>query len=493
MSQEPRTASNAAPFTSPDPSGVSKWPWENLVFEGGGAKGVAYAGVIRALEEEGIYPKRIKRVAGASVGSLCASWSAMGFPSQQMSEILKSTDFTWLMKDAPLGMLGGVLNIFRSFGMNPGARLLEFVGKHLEAGTGDKDVTFAQLLEKTGRELCVPVTNVSRMCIEYCHPKTTPNMPVRVAITISMSVPVLMRPYRVSRTLGHGRDSWQEENLYTDGGVLNNYPVRAFDGWWLSLRPEDTFLRRLQPFSQAEELADPAKAFAPASPATLGFTTFSADERDITAEWITKGATPPPRPNTKLSRERKLKDDALDKREATVLALENAFRKLLDALAEVERDGDGRISRQECQELFTSGKFTNEDAILLFGSTDIQNIFAQLDESKDGFVDMGELQKFMDARNVDLTTRLTGGFRTEKTLSVGGFMASLLDTILTTSQRKDMLKEDRDRTVPINTDYIGTTDFQLTSADYEFMVESGARYTRAFLAAYAERNQQRNA
>jgi predicted acylesterase/phospholipase RssA len=489
MSQDLKAVANTAPFTRPDLSGASKWPWENLVFEGGGVKGVAYCGALRVLEEEGIYPKRIVRVAGASVGSLCATWTALGFSAQEMSNILRSTDFTWLMQDARLGMLGGIFNIFRSFGMNPGARLLEFVGEHLASRTGSKDVTFAQVLERTGRELCVPITNVSRMSVEYCHPKTTPNMPVRVAVTVSMSLPVLMRPYRVLRTLGTGSGSWNEEDLYTDGGVLVNYPLRAFDGWWLSMRPEDTFLRRLQPFSQIDQLADPAKAFSPANPATLGFTAFSADDRDITSSWISERASPPPRPDTKLSRARKAKDADIQKRGARVAALESAFCRLMEALGNVERDGDGRISRKECQELFTSGKFSGDDAVLLFGSTNVNDIFKQLDESGDGFVDMGELQKFMDARNVDLTTRLTGGFRT-KTLSVGDFMSNLLDTILATSQRKDMLREDRDRTVPINTDYIGTSDFKLMDADFDFLVETGARYTRAFLDAHAAQPQE---
>ncbi|WP_257451586.1 patatin-like phospholipase family protein [Archangium lipolyticum] len=473
----------------PELSGASKWPWQNLVFEGGGVKGVAYCGAMRVLEEEGIYPQRIVRVAGASVGSLCATWTALGFSSREMARILKSTDFTWLMRDARLGMLGGIVNIFRSFGMNPGARLLEFVGEHIASLTGSKDLTFAQLLERTGRELCVPITNVSRMSVEYCHPKTTPNMPVRVAVTISMSLPVLMRPYRVFRTLGTGTDSWNEEDLYTDGGVLLNYPLRAFDGWWLSMRPEDTFLRRLQPFSQIEQLADPARTFSPPNPATLGFTAFSADDRDITSSWCPDAASPPPRPDTKLSRARKARDVVIQKRDARIAALESAFVRLMEALANVERSGDGRISRKECQDLFTSGKFSGDDAVLLFGSTHVQDIFTQLDASGDGFVDMGELQKFMDARNLDLTTRLTGGFRT-KTLSVGDFMSNLLDTILTTSQRKDLRKEDRDRTVPINTDYIGTADFRLMDADFDFLVETGARYTRAFLDAHAVSSQE---
>merc|ERR1712183_418194 len=43
------------------------YPFENIVFQGGGAKGVVYAGAIQALEELGIRPF-LKRFAGTSIG-----------------------------------------------------------------------------------------------------------------------------------------------------------------------------------------------------------------------------------------------------------------------------------------------------------------------------------------------------------------------------------------------------------------------------------------
>ena len=39
------------------------------------------------------------------------------------------------------------------------------------------------------RELCIAVTNLSQGCVEYCHPKTTPDMPVTTAVRMSLSVP----------------------------------------------------------------------------------------------------------------------------------------------------------------------------------------------------------------------------------------------------------------------------------------------------------------
>lgn len=47
------------------------YPFRNLVFEGGGVKGSAYIGAIRALNEEGILPE-IQRFGGTSAGAITA-------------------------------------------------------------------------------------------------------------------------------------------------------------------------------------------------------------------------------------------------------------------------------------------------------------------------------------------------------------------------------------------------------------------------------------
>lgn len=50
-------------------------------------------------------------------------------------------------------------------------------------------VSFFKLYEKTGKELCVVVTNLNHMTEEYCHVKTTPDMPIRLAVRMSMAIP----------------------------------------------------------------------------------------------------------------------------------------------------------------------------------------------------------------------------------------------------------------------------------------------------------------
>ena len=54
------------------------YPFRNLIFEGGGVKGIAYVGAMRTLKKEGIL-ENIVRVGGTSAGSINAVLFAAGF------------------------------------------------------------------------------------------------------------------------------------------------------------------------------------------------------------------------------------------------------------------------------------------------------------------------------------------------------------------------------------------------------------------------------
>lgn len=61
-----------------------------LVLSGGGAKGAAHLGVIKALEENGI---PIDYVAGTSMGAIVGSFYAMGYTPDEMLELILSDEF----------------------------------------------------------------------------------------------------------------------------------------------------------------------------------------------------------------------------------------------------------------------------------------------------------------------------------------------------------------------------------------------------------------
>lgn len=81
---------------------------EYLVFQGGGGKGVAYAGALKALEELGILPIRpgennhLKGIAGTSAGAISALMLAMGYTSDEIDErFLSDPDMFTAFFDGP--------------------------------------------------------------------------------------------------------------------------------------------------------------------------------------------------------------------------------------------------------------------------------------------------------------------------------------------------------------------------------------------------------
>jgi len=452
---------------------ASDFAFENLAFEGGGAKGYAYIGAIQVLEEEGIYPDNVRRVAGTSVGSMFALLASTGCSTDYMLEKVPA-DIESLAKDGSGGQFLSFARAARRRGMHPGQRLYDFLGSILEDTTGSADCTFAQLLERCGRELCIPVTNVTRMMTEFCHLKTTPNMPVRVATRMSMSLPVMLQPVNLLTGLGRLVDPSPE--VYVDGGLLCNNPTHVFDGWWLSLDPKDSFLRRLRPLERAAEHYPRSSRFYPANTRTLGFTLFADEENDITRTWLAPGAVPPARPDTPAAHRANQKERA----EAATRAVQAPVQRVLDALDANDIDSDGRISASELASAITG--VDRDDLLNVFGSADSAEIFAKVNTDGSDTIEFGELLAFLETIGLDITTQLVG-FPARPPRNTLEFAMNMLEAVNRDLARSTQGLGDRDRTIPINTDYIGTTTFDLTQEDLNFMVATGRQHAKAFLDA----------
>lgn len=66
--------------------------FRNLVFEGGGVKGIAYVGAMDVLEKAGIL-KEIVRVGGTSAGAINAVLFASGYSNAEQRRIMGDLDF----------------------------------------------------------------------------------------------------------------------------------------------------------------------------------------------------------------------------------------------------------------------------------------------------------------------------------------------------------------------------------------------------------------
>lgn len=458
-----------------------EFPFENLVFEGGGNKGLAYCGAVRVLEEIGVWPN-IKRFAGSSAGAMTAALLAVGYNSFEIEQFL-SQDLSKIFLDHSCGYFSLLPNLIKAYGWNPGKRIFHWFGNAMETRTGSADITFNEIYERYGKELCVVVTNLNMMNAEYFHPKTTPDVPVRVAVRMSMAIPGL---FQASAYEQHG-----QLNTYVDGGVLCNYPISCYDGWWLSMKMKDSFLNRLQPLEDFPKLFEKKERFGTYNDRTLGFLLYADNERDILRDILQQrvGAELPPFPDTKLAKEKIKKKKLQEKVKYEHLRILHAVSAFLKVLRKHNADNDDKISKSELRNALNDvDEFPKRYVERLFGkNVTVDEAMAALDEDGNGEVYYHEIVHFIERTGVSLQARFLG-YQRKEIKGVFSFFDTLQSALLTNVKRVFVEERDIDRTVGINTGHVGTSDFRLDPADREFVVEQGRRSTESYLRYYVVQN-----
>lgn len=190
--------------------------FRNLVFEGGGVKGIAYVGAMELLKEKGIF-SNIRRVGGTSAGAINATLFALGFSIPEQNTILKKLDFNNFMDDS-WGIVRDTERLITRFGWYKGEFFYEWVSGLIKEKLGDPNATFENLREAGKPDLYVYGTNLSTHFGEVFSYEHTPTARIADAVRISMSIPLFFAAFRNARN-----------DVYVDGGLLNNYPVKLFD------------------------------------------------------------------------------------------------------------------------------------------------------------------------------------------------------------------------------------------------------------------------
>ncbi len=196
-----------------------EYPFKNLVFEGGGVKGIAYIGAMEVLEKKGIL-KSITRVGGASAGAINALLFALGYSIEDTRKILWKLDFRDF-EDRSIWPIN-VLRIFNRFGWFKGDFFKKWIGDLIAEKTGSRHTTFAGIsqmgIENGFRQVFMVGTNLSTHFSEIYSAEQTPDMRLADAVRISMSIPLFFKAVRDKR-----------KDVLVDGGVLDNYPIKLFD------------------------------------------------------------------------------------------------------------------------------------------------------------------------------------------------------------------------------------------------------------------------
>lgn len=190
--------------------------FRNLVFEGGGVKGIAYVGALAILEKKEIL-KDIQRIGGTSAGAINAVLLACGYSRSEQRKILSEMDFNRFMDDS-FGFLRDAKRLIDEYGWYKGDYFREWIGALMADKIGSPHATFTDFRIKGRPDLYLVGANLSTGFAEVFSAEHTPTMRVVDAVRISMSLPLFFSAVRNVRG-----------DVYVDGGLLNNYPIKLFD------------------------------------------------------------------------------------------------------------------------------------------------------------------------------------------------------------------------------------------------------------------------
>ena len=192
-----------------------------LVLSGGGAKGIAHIGVIRALEENNV---RIDYISGTSIGAIVGSLYAMGYTTEEMMDLFKSEEFgrwktgeieaKYLFSSKGYFETPAILNIpivsdeDRTKPQMPSylipSQVMDFAFMELTCGAN-------AVSKRNFDSLMVPFRSVAAD-IYNKKPVVFRKGNLSYAVRSSMTYPIYFEPISVDST------------LLFDGGIYNNFP-----------------------------------------------------------------------------------------------------------------------------------------------------------------------------------------------------------------------------------------------------------------------------
>jgi NTE family protein len=202
---------------------------KNLVFEGAGIRGIAYSGVIEQMEKNS-FLSQIKRVGGTSSGSITALLLSIGYNANEITSIVNNTPYK-KFNDGNFFFPGGINRLQKYFGWYRGQQFDRWLSKLIETKTADKDITFRQLKEKGFKDLYVTGTCLNKQSLIIFSHETYPNMKIRDAVRISISIPLYFEAVFIDSngSIVHHPKNKTGLDIMVDGGFIANFPIRIFD------------------------------------------------------------------------------------------------------------------------------------------------------------------------------------------------------------------------------------------------------------------------
>lgn len=207
----------AAGSLAQPPDSLHKPVRVGLVFSGGGAKGLAYIGMLKVLEEAGI---QVDYIGGTSMGAIIGGLYASGWSAQQLDSLVHTTDL-WqiIQEDMPRGAKPFFEKVYgEKYALT---FALEGMSVALPAGLSNGQQVYDLLYRWTEHVNHVQdfyLLPIPFFCI------ATDAVNGKEVLLDCGSLPLAMRasgalPGLLAPVVVNGR-------LLTDGGLVNNFPAR---------------------------------------------------------------------------------------------------------------------------------------------------------------------------------------------------------------------------------------------------------------------------
>ena len=185
---------------------------KNLVLSGGGVKGYAYVGVIKALEEYNIITN-LKSIAGTSIGAVFAFLIILKYSFKELKELSTNLSLDKINNIST----DNIFDFFNSKGIDDGHNSERIIKILLKAKTNKYDITFKELYEYNEITLNINSYRLNDHKDIIFNHLDNPNFSVIKAIRMSISIPFFYTPIKY------------QNFTYVDGGVKNNFLINLYE------------------------------------------------------------------------------------------------------------------------------------------------------------------------------------------------------------------------------------------------------------------------
>lgn len=250
----------------------------DLVFEGGGAKGMVFVGACQEFFQRG---HTFGRLLGTSAGAITATLLAAGYTPQEMLETFSEKQDGKSVFEAFMGMpppfadeeiLGGATRrlldgidfrfltqawenklydrLAKSLAASPrfrhlvalierggwysADRFVAWLQSKLDSGMWQgrqrafSKMTLKDFFQATNTELSVVASDTTDEKLLVVNHQTAPDCPVVWAVRMSMSIPLLWDEVQWQKSWGAYRGRDITDHIVVDGGLLSNFPIELF-------------------------------------------------------------------------------------------------------------------------------------------------------------------------------------------------------------------------------------------------------------------------